>query len=256
MNKGKYIIIGDVHGCIDELKQLISILDPSKEDKLFFIGDLIDKGPDSPAVIKFVKELAVKFTVNLVLGNHEEKFLRYWKHVKNGKGAEKNMKNTDEYPKLHSELDEEDIIFLESAYYSIPLPEIGLTLLHGGVSNNLHFPFPFKYSYLEHNAKKYKGLDLITKTRYLNPEGKFVGLGEEKESDKFWAETYNGAYGKIIFGHQPFLQEQPKIFPNAIGIDTACVFGGWLTAMVVEGHNVEFKQVKSLMVYSNFLKLN
>ena len=44
-------------------------------------------------------------------------------------------------------------------------------------------------------------------------------------------------FGKVIFGHQPFMQESPKLFPHAIGIDTGCIFGGFLTALIVTEKN-------------------
>ena len=71
------IIIGDIHGCIDELKSLVSKIAITSNDELFFIGDLIDKGPDSVAVVKYVYALSKKNKTILILGNHEEKFLRY-----------------------------------------------------------------------------------------------------------------------------------------------------------------------------------
>jgi predicted MPP superfamily phosphohydrolase len=64
----RHIIIGDVHGCINELKSLIEKLQLEAEDKLYFIGDLIDKGPDSVGVVKFVRELSKRYPLILILG--------------------------------------------------------------------------------------------------------------------------------------------------------------------------------------------
>ena len=75
-------------------------------------------------------------------------------------------------------------------------------------------------------------------TEIEDKSGKFVSLGQENEHTQFWAETYDGKYGKVIFGHNPFMQDTPKYFANAIGIDTGCVFGGYLTALIItEQHN-------------------
>jgi serine/threonine protein phosphatase 1 len=250
MQNNRLIFIGDVHGCIQELNILIDKLLLRQQDQLIFIGDLIDKGPDSVAVVRRFFELKNFCKTSLILGNHEEKFLRYHKHLETGTGKEKDMKGTDEFPNLCQNLSAVQITGLKAAYYSMHFPENSLVALHGGLGSMLHCDFPKNYKYSVHSPKEFKGLDLITKTRYLNPAGKFVTLGEEKEEDKFWAETYDGKFGKVVFGHQPFLQESPMIFPYAFGIDTGCVFGGWLTAMVVENENISFVHVKALDAYA------
>jgi diadenosine tetraphosphatase ApaH/serine/threonine PP2A family protein phosphatase len=92
---------------------------------------------------------------------------------------------------------------------------------------------PATYRYGIHSPKEFKGLELLTLTRYLNPEGQFVSLGHETPQDLFWAESYDGRYGRIVFGHQPFPDDPaPRRFPHAIGIDTGCVQGGRLSALV------------------------
>jgi serine/threonine protein phosphatase 1 len=250
MPKSRFIFIGDVHGCIHELNLLVEKLSLRQSDTLVFIGDLIDKGPDSPAVVKRFCELRAVCNVKLVLGNHEEKFLRYLKHIERGSGTEKEMKGTAEFPNLCKNLVPDEIAALKDAYFSIHFRELSITGIHGGIGNKVGYEFPFDYQYSKHNPKDFKGLELINKTRFLNPHGKFVGLGEEKESDKFWAETYNGRYGKMVFGHQPFIQENPMIFQHAYGIDTGCVFGGWLTAMIIENSNISFESVKALDAYA------
>jgi hypothetical protein len=97
---------------------------------------------------------------------------------------------------------------------------------------------------------QFKGLDLITKTRHLDKSGKFVSLGQENEHTQFWAETYDGKYGKVIFGHNPFMQDTPKYFKNAIGIDTGCVFGGYLTALIITEHKIENIAIPAKNKYS------
>jgi predicted MPP superfamily phosphohydrolase len=115
------IIIGDVHGCIDELEELIYTLNINTYDSIFFIGDLIDRGPDSVAVVKKCYALSIDYEVKLILGNHEEKFLRYLHHIENKTGLENKMSGIDEFPKLLSELNRDEIDFIKNAYYSITL---------------------------------------------------------------------------------------------------------------------------------------
>jgi len=247
----RLIIIGDIHGCIDEFKELLEKLELKTTDNIFFIGDLIDRGPDSAGVVKKCRDLSLSYKVKLILGNHEEKFLRYLQHIENKTGLEKQMKGTDDFAPLIAGVGQQEIDFLKSAYYTISLKEEKTTLLHGGISTKVKFPFPETYSYLEHSPKKLKGIDLITKVRYLNPEGKFVSLNEETEADRYWAEVYDGSFGHIYFGHQPFMQETPKEFDYATGLDTGCVFGGWLSAVVIENGKRNFVSVKAKETYAN-----
>src|ERR1700686_4607229 len=67
--------IGDVHGCLTALQTLLDRLAPGREDKLIFLGDLIDRGPDSQAVVDTVLQLRQKCLVEVIEGNHEEMLL-------------------------------------------------------------------------------------------------------------------------------------------------------------------------------------
>ena len=72
-----------------------------------------------------------------------------------------------------------------------------------------------------------------------------MALGTEGPNDPFWAETHDGRFGHVVFGHEPFLNGVAH-FEHATGIDTGAVFGGGLTAMVVEnGKNHRFVSIPS-----------
>jgi len=64
--------IGDVHGCVEELAELFEKFSPNAEDKIYQTGDLINKGPNSPATVEFI----LKHNIKCVLGNHEAKLLQ------------------------------------------------------------------------------------------------------------------------------------------------------------------------------------
>jgi hypothetical protein len=78
------VVIGDVHGCLEELKELLAEIAayddgrglPKGRDRLIFVGDLVDRGPDPVGVVHFVQDLGAA----CVLGNHEEKHVRWAKH--------------------------------------------------------------------------------------------------------------------------------------------------------------------------------
>ena len=245
------IIIGDVHGCLDELKALINQLELNSGDSLFFIGDLIDKGPDSVGVVKYVFELSKIYPVVLILGNHEEKFLRYMQHKIDNPKAIESMKIPPDFEILAKNLKEDEVNFLKQSYYTFNIKEQNILLLHGGITGNCMLDLSTNFQYHTHTSKQFKGLDLITKTRHLDISGKFVSLGQENEHTQFWAETYDGKHGKVIFGHDTFMQSMPKYFPNAIGIDTGCVFGQHLMALIISNNKIEYISIPAKNKYCN-----
>jgi len=68
------LVIGDLHGCLNALELLLEIMPPQADDHLIFIGDYVDRGPDSKGVIDSLINLEKKFKVTCLSGNHEEKF--------------------------------------------------------------------------------------------------------------------------------------------------------------------------------------
>lgn len=245
------LIIGDVHGCIDELLELMRQLDPSTNDHIIFIGDLIDRGPDSLAVIRQVVQWSKYFQVKLVLGNHEEKFLRYLRHINDSSGLEKEMTGIEEFPSLMNSLNDEEILFLEKAYYSLHLPDLHILLVHAGVMPRLAIALPGSYRYnMDLATHQKKNLSLLNKIRYLNSTDKFISINEESRDDLFWADKYDGKWGHIYFGHQPFFQPEPKRFPSATGIDNGCVFGGWLSAVEISNEGIRNFSVPANKTYA------
>src|SRR5262245_31716319 len=86
---GRLIAIGDVHGCVHALDALLEAIGPTQSDELVFLGDLIDQGRDSAAVLDRLIELRERCRVVLIQGNHEEMLLaareneqalRYWEN--------------------------------------------------------------------------------------------------------------------------------------------------------------------------------
>lgn len=227
----RHIIIGDIHGCIQELEMLLHKLELQIEDKVYLIGDLIDKGPNSLAVVQKLFQLSLNYHVVLILGNHEEKFLRYLKNQEHNESALGKMMNTDDFEQL-SELTTAELEFLKNAYLYYSIPTLDLTLVHGGFHEKTILNSQKTLQWNQIPKEEIKKSRLLTMTRMLNEKGDFMGLNEEAPNMYFWAEKYDGRFGKVVFGHQPFIGEEVKRFPNAFGIDTGCVFGGKLTALV------------------------
>lgn len=236
MNGGRIIAIGDVHGMLAPLVELVDTLQVTHDDTLVFLGDLVDKGPDSAGVVKYVRTLSEETIANIVLvrGNHEGKHQRWRKKVNDDDLAgAMAMKRGEEIQQITSGLSPEDIAFLDSAvlFYR----RAGYLFVHAGVPGDL-LMIPSRPSEVaELPGKVRKKLELLTFTRYIDREsGKMLPLGEEKDDDPFWAAEYDGRFGRVVFGHQPW-KDGPKHFPHAIGIDTGAVHGFGLTAIVITG---------------------
>src|SRR6266571_7612960 len=73
MTRSRYILIGDVHGCLTELQALLCRIAPRPDDTLVFLGDLVDKGPESPGVVRWVRHLSTLYRVVLIEGNHSNR---------------------------------------------------------------------------------------------------------------------------------------------------------------------------------------
>ena len=247
------IVVGDVHGCVDELGILIDRLQLKHDDHLVFVGDLINKGPDSAGVIDLVQKIQRDVCkVTHLLGNHEEKFLRWVAH------EEKRLVSAKENPildragklaKLSRELNDEQIQFLRCARLWSPLtlardsrtnPAIAV---HAGITPGLKKLPDENTEKSSMNAKQWREVESLVRVRRISGSGDRVRLGDEQATDRFWAEVYDGRYGTIFFGHEAILSNEVSRFPHAVGIDLGCVYGGHLAAVVFHQGGQPFEQV-------------
>lgn len=201
------ILIGDVHGCVVELGELLERLAPTGSDRVVFVGDLVARGPDSRAVLRIVRDLGALS----VRGNHEEKLLAAH-HARQGgsvAGASKPNKLGASHAVLLEELDEQDWAQLEALPLRLELsPE--LWVVHAGVVPGVSWEAqdPWMLTHIRSIAD-----DGTPSARWGTP----------------WGVSYRGPH--IVFGHNA--QRAPQLHPDATGIDTACVYGGALTALVL-----------------------
>ncbi|PIQ25311.1 hypothetical protein COW36_19725 [bacterium (Candidatus Blackallbacteria) CG17_big_fil_post_rev_8_21_14_2_50_48_46] len=235
------ILIGDVHGCLDELRLLWSRLPLTKETRIIFLGDLIDRGPDSVGVLEFVEEQSTRYPfLTLLLGNHELKAIAHYYH---GDPSQVCLK-------------ERHIHFLETAlpYFSF---ENGKYLaVHGGIYPafwNQYSQLPPVASRDLWDARLLQAVERFCFCRYVDAKGYPVPLGKQSSQDDYWADIYPGHYGTVFFGHQPFFKG-PTLFPHAIALDNGCAFGGELSAAILdEDAKVRFLSVKALRAYSPYI---
>jgi len=207
----RLIVYGDIHGCYDELVALREKIGITKEDTEICVGDFVNKGKDTIKVL----DLLIKENIKSVLGNNEEKLIRYLEHEK--AGDDPNPVTLDE--SYLGELTNKHIKYL----YNIPLymKIDNYTIVHGGVQNSMNLK---KLS----QSEKEK----VIRLRYLDKNGGFLPLRHNETEITFWADIYNGDEGFILYGHQPF--EEVRENKYALGLDTGCVYGNKLSAAVID----------------------
>lgn len=207
----RLIIYGDIHGCYNEFKTLREQIDPQNNDIEVCVGDIITKGKDSIQTLRYIQEHNIKS----VLGNHEEKIIRYLKHEKLSKNNPITL-DIDEQ-NIVDRLTVKDIAYLKSL--PIYMKFKNLVIVHSGLQNEMT---------LDNLSKREK--QKVLRLRYLDKEGHFVQYGKETNESIFWADVYDGNQGFVVYGHQHL--DEPKINTYALGIDTGCVYENKLSAAI------------------------
>ena len=210
---GRTIVVGDLHGCYDELMALLEKAEFSQEDRLVCVGDLITKGPKSREVLEVFMTDA-RFTT--VIGNHDLALRRRW----NGEDIDLSSAQKETHKELKGEKD---------AYTSF--------------LNRLPFMIDLG-SHLVVHAGLRPNVELHSQT--TGDLTRLRTLGADRESDEGtpWYHVY---YGEkvVLFGHWP--APEPRRGKKAIGLDTGCVYGYNLTAYIIETD--EFVTVKAEKAY-------
>jgi len=223
--RGPFDVIGDVHGCREELEELLVRLgyaitydslgravDASHSEgrRAVFVGDLVDRGPDSPGVLRLVMGMVAGTNALCVSGNHEAKLVRALgrKDVKATHGLQETLDQLA--------LEDQDFVvsareFCDALVAHYVLDDGRLVVAHAGLK------------------EKYHG-------RASGRVRSFALYGDTSgETDQFglpvrypWADDYRGA-ATVLYGHTPV--PEPEWVNNTMCLDTGCVFGGSLTAL-------------------------
>lgn len=202
--KGPFHLIGDVHGCIDELKALVEKL--SDDRPIIFCGDIVDRGPDSAACLEFVMDMVGKDKAYCVLGNHDDKLLRAL--VGSLTKPSKNLQET--LNQIEEKCDKDKILsFLQSLPHHMVLDDGNLVVAHAGLPERYH----------GRDSKKSKNMAIYGESVH-DVNGNVVR--------KDWAESYRGD-AIVVQGH--VAGDDVVIKNNVYFIDTGCVYGGQLTAL-------------------------
>jgi protein phosphatase len=218
---GPFDIIGDVHGCYEELAALLVKLGyevteegsnavPPEGRKAVFLGDLVDRGPNTPAVLRLVMAMVTAGSGICVPGNHENKLVRALRgrNVQVAHGLAESLAQLDkETPEFRARVGE----FLDGLISHFVLDDGRLVVAHAGMRSEMQ-------------------------GRASAAVRAFALYGETTgETDEFglpvrypWALEYRGK-PVVVYGHTPV--PEAEWVNNTINIDTGCVFGGALTAM-------------------------
>lgn len=243
------IVIGDVHGCLTELESLMSVLAPRQNEHLVFCGDLVDKGPDSAGVVRYLRRLRESGQrLTLVEGNHEAKHARYRKHEQAGT-VPNPIRGAAEIGRINAAMSPEDITFLESAQLYCRLPRHNALVVHAGVPPSVR-DLPPLHVIAEMPRRDRDRYDQLLRVRHVNARGRMVALGEETTLDPFWSDVYDGRFGHVYFGHQPYLEPTPRRTEHTTGLDLGCCFGNKLCAAVLRpGVEPQFEYVEAATRY-------
>ena len=240
----RVIVIGDVHGCREELDELLGLLTPAPSDRVVMLGDFMDRGPDPVGVVRRVRELGYES----VASNHDEKHVRWRKHHHACKTTgKKNPIRFDE--RLAAEnlaLSDDDIAWIAGLPMSIDLGG-GWHAIHAGLE-------PCK------TFAEQKDSPSLLRTRFVNEDGTAYSAKDPNEPDPtdkwFWSDRWFGPES-IVYGHHIHRFLGPRVdrrhlgFPNCcVGLDTGCYAGGRLTAMVLlPDGQYHFEHVDARKVY-------
>jgi protein phosphatase len=233
---GPFDIIGDIHGCFDELVLLLTKLGymvegeqvtPPPERKVVFLGDLVDRGPKIPQVLRLVMGMVAAGTALCVPGNHDVKLMRalQGKNVQRTHGLADSLRQLEgESPEFRQVVSE----FIQGLVSHYVLDGGQVLVAHAGMKESMA-------------------------GRASAAVRDFALYGETTgETDEFglpvrynWASEYRGS-AMVVYGHTPV--PEPEWLNRTINIDTGCVFGGALTALRYP--EKELVSVAALRVYA------
>jgi hypothetical protein len=300
----RHVIIGDVHGMRAALEELLARVELEASDTVIFVGDLLDRGPDSAAVVSVVRRLAARRPVVLVKGNHEAKHERYRRARAISPEHAATIRGARELEAITRELSADDLDFLSDSVLWCRIPEHASLVVHAGIPPRMvslpgagpraagsrnggqqeagaepeEEPLlgPTQLGSLVGEERSWAeqmlrvrwvrgracvelavqgSLDLDPRDdrpaipsigdvttltgkvthREFRPEGEYLPLGAEGPDDPYWAAIYDGRFGHVYFGHNPFSGAKAPIeFLHATALDLGAVYGGRLAAAVLE----------------------
>jgi protein phosphatase len=247
---GPFDIIGDIHGCCDELEALLaqlgyvrSEMSPGDEvwgnihyrhpegRKALFLGDIVDRGPRVLDTLRLVRNMVFTDNALCVPGNHDVKFLRklWGKKVQITHGLDKTLAEYEALPDdTRERFRQQAIDFIHGLVSHYVLDGGNLVVAHAGMSQEMQ----------GRGSGKVRQFALYGKTTGETDE---LGLPVRYN----WAADYRGP-ATVVYGHTPV--PEPEWLNRTANVDTGCVFGGALTALRYP--EKEFVSIPALKIYA------
>lgn len=235
-------VIGDVHGCLTELRELLDQLgyqgitadegqvSHPKARQAVFVGDLTDRGPDSVGTVRLVHRMGRDGAAMVAPGNHDDKLLRYL-HGRNVRLQHGIETTVAEFLSLdgqgRDEFRQQLVDLVGGSKHYLTLDAGRLIVAHAGIKQHMIGDFSVRTRSM---------------VLYGDTTGRNLPDGFPERRD--WAANYRGK-PLIVYGHTPV--KQAVLRNNTINIDTGCVFGGKLTG--IRYPELEIVQVPAHRVY-------
>ena len=217
---GPFDVVGDVHGCREELELLLTKLGYAPTDdcayehpqgrKAVFLGDLVDRGPDAVGCVELAMRMTARGTALCIQGNHETRLLKKLrgKDVKLTHGLETTMAQLET---IDAERRDAITTWIDGLISHFVLDDGRLVVAHAGM----------KEAYQGRSSGRVREFALYGETT-----GEIDSYGLPVRAD--WANEYRGR-ATVVYGHTPVLEAE--WVNGTICVDTGCVFGGALTAL-------------------------
>lgn len=202
----RLIVVGDVHGCIDELRTLLRLADYTPGDQVVLLGDLVAKGPDSVGVVQLAREIGARS----VRGNHDHEVIRCFEAA--SRGAPDAVVSL-EHARIARALGPEEHAWLMDSPWFIESGDMRHLFVHAGFIPGVKLT--------QQNPR------LMMNMRSVLDDGTVTAKNVPRCA---WAKLWRGPQ-TVVFGHDAFRGLQQYDF--AKGIDTGCVYGGRLTALLL-----------------------
>lgn len=231
MKRPRIIAIGDIHGCLTHLEKLIDILRPSPSDYIIFLGDYIDRGPDIPGTIAYLRAFEDEFPLTTFLrGNHEAMLLdvlsthpgRYGDaYLKESNGGYVTLQQYGASPAEVEAFRKGNLSLYDAQkLFASYIPEDDMCFLWLTKLYHMHRDYLFVHA-------------------GINPE---KSLAEQSDDDFMWirkpflTQPHSLNY-TIIYGHTPTREcnytPRVELEKRRIGIDTGAIYGGALCAVTL-----------------------